>query len=540
MVDLGNDSPAGGSRPTALVLGLRLAGLGVLRSLARLGVEVHGVYSGDKIPPGGHSRALRRRYRMLDTLSDEQIIDRLREIRRRASPSRPMPLFATSDRWAILVAERRDELVEDFIIRTPPPEVGTAFLDKRATVSLCERHGVPIPPSCVPQVPEDVETAAASMGFPLIIKPALQEDGQFPGKNVIAPDRATLLEFYEAHPQLVQHTMFQEMIPSGDGHIVGINTYSGADGRVQAWTSHRRLRQWLPDRGATCYGVTESFPALLEQTIRFLDSIGFVGFTGVEYAEDARTGRYVFIELNARPVRPNQLFVDAGVDLTAIAYREMCGHPQSSPPIQRDGVYWLDFHRDLGSSFLTWRRGRLGPLEWVRSLTQDLLVCELRPARPQALRIHVGDLGLHGRRPFVNGRLPAPLARISARPGARPTLRPARLAQAARPKGLAMALRSRGCCPRSLSTTPSWYRSARSRFRSTVRNSSPKSYSPNTAPRSRSSATVASTSSTPIAAAVAPLCGTRAQQRHGAGCDLRRLLSGRRGAPTHRCCLRAG
>ena len=79
-------------------------------------------------------------------------------------------------------------------------------------------------------------------------------------------------------------------------------------------------------------------PGSAGSTTAFLDEIGYVGFTGVEYAEDAVTGERYFLELNARAVLPNQLFADAGVDLTAIGYLEMCGADIPRGLVQRDGA----------------------------------------------------------------------------------------------------------------------------------------------------------------------------------------------------------
>ena len=387
-------------------MGLGPGGLGAVRSLARLGVKVHGIYSGSGIEVGRYSRLLHGRWSLRGAGSDAAVITLLRGIRRRVSPGQRMALLPMADRHAILVSRHRSELEEDFLLRVPPVGIETTFLDKRATVGVCLRQGVPIPHSCVPEGPEDIEHAAGQFRFPVIIKPALQEDPDFPGKNVIVDDAAGLVAFYDDHPDLVRRTMFQELIPSGDGHIIGVNTYSGADGRVLAWTSHRRLRQWLPDRGASCYAVSEKQTALRELTVRLLDDLGYVGFAGVEYAEDVSTGEHSFLELNARVVLPNQLFADAGVDLTAIGYLEMCGRPTPQGVVQQDGVYWMDFHRDLPSSFIRWRRGQLGIREWIGDLRRvsSRATFDVRDPKPFVASLALLALAATGRSPARQSR----------------------------------------------------------------------------------------------------------------------------------------
>ena len=60
-------------------------------------------------------------------------------------------------------------------------------------------------------------------------------------------------------------------------------------------------------------------------TTSFLNEIGYIGFAGVEFAEEVETGEIFFLKLNARAVLPNWLTADAGIDLTTIGYLEMSG-----------------------------------------------------------------------------------------------------------------------------------------------------------------------------------------------------------------------
>ena len=308
---------------------------------------------------------LRTRHRLSDPESDQELLRVLQNVRQKAGSPEWMVLIPTSDRYARFLSEHRETLEASFLFRVPPATMRTTFLDKRSTADICRRHGVPIPRTCAPDTLGDVEQMAARFHYPVIIKPSGGPARGFPGKNVIVAGSDELLTFYRAHVDLIAATVFQELVDSGDGHILYVSTYSGAGGTVLARCSFRKLRQWLPDRGVTSYGVSETFRDLLDMTTSFLDQIGYVGFTGVEFAEDASTGEVYFLELNARAVLPNQLFVDAGVDLTAVGYLEMCGADVPHGLVQRDGVYWINFLHDIPSSFMRWTQGQLGLGEWV-------------------------------------------------------------------------------------------------------------------------------------------------------------------------------
>ena len=378
-----------------IVLGLTATGLGVLRSLERLGVEVHGVYSDPGAEIGRHSRMLRTVHRLADLESDREILDVLEKVRLLAGSPNLMVLIPASDRYARFMSENRATLETAFLFRVPPPAIATTFLDKRSTAEICRRHGVTIPRTCVPETLEDVEREAAQVRYPIIIKPAGIHAG-FPGKNVKIADSEELLAFYRSHTDLIPHTVFQELINSGDGHILYVSTFSGADGTVLARCSFRKLRQWLPDRGVTSYGVSETFRELLDMTTSFLNETGYVGFAGVEFAQEVGTGEIFFLELNARTVLPNRLTADAGIDLTTIGYLEMCGADVPQGLVQRDGIYWIDLQHDIPSAFVRRSRGELTLREWVRDVRRATSYSSWDRRDPKPFLASMARLGTTG------------------------------------------------------------------------------------------------------------------------------------------------
>ena len=374
--------------------------MGVLRSLGRLGVDVYGVYSDPSAEIARHSNSLRARYRVSDIHSNAEILHVLRSIRIRAgTPAKMVLIPCANDTLARFVSVHREVLQDDFLFRTPPPAIGETFLDKRATVDICRKYGMPIPTSFVPNTIEEIERAAGQLRFPVIIKPASHDEADFPGKNVVASSAGELVEFYRERTELIPRSMFQEVVPSGDGRIVTVTSYSDLRGSVLAQASSRKLRQWLPDTGSGCFSVSETLPHLLETTRTFLESIGYVGFSSIEYAEDAQSGEWRFLELNARVVYRNQQHADAGVDLTAIGYMEMCGDEPPRVLTQRDDVYWVDIHRDIPSFVVKWLRHELTFAEWLKSLRRASSFAiyyrhDLKPFVASIMRMLALGLGL--------------------------------------------------------------------------------------------------------------------------------------------------
>ena len=140
---------------------------------------------------------------------------------------------------------------------------------------------------------------------------------------------------------------------------------------VQAMYSGRKIRQYLPDYGATCFGISERHPDLEEQSRRFLEGIGYKGFAALEFARSREDGRAYFLELNTRTYYHNQLFADAGIDLTQVGYLSASGHDFRTllgTLEQREGVIWIDFRRDFQSMRIKRRQRRIGVVQWLRSI----------------------------------------------------------------------------------------------------------------------------------------------------------------------------
>src|SRR2546421_8656180 len=124
----------------AVVLGFHYGGLGVARTLGRLGVRVHGV-DRDRRAPGFASRYCRsalvwdcEQAPVADTLSF------LDDLGKRVGPA---VLIPTTDATAVLVAEHADELAPRFLFPRPSPRLVRALTDKREVFRLAQEHGVP-------------------------------------------------------------------------------------------------------------------------------------------------------------------------------------------------------------------------------------------------------------------------------------------------------------------------------------------------------------------------------------------------------------
>jgi predicted ATP-grasp superfamily ATP-dependent carboligase len=369
----------------AIVLGTEVNGIAVIRSLGRLGVRCAAIRTPSRNDFAIHSRYLSFSHEVPAGSTDDALLIAISEAALRLGNQDPVVLIPTTDRFSEFLSRNAPSLAPRFVACCPSRPVCDAFLDKWKTALLCTQQGVRIPRTLCPKSPEEVAAAADELRYPVIIKPRYTYGTNFPGKNAVVRSGAELIEFFRK-PGLIEKSIAQEIIPSGDGDILVTASYSGRDGRVKAIYSGRKIRQFLPDYGATCFGISERHADLEVRSRAFLDGLGYTGFAALEFARSRADGLAYFLELNTRTYYHNQLFADAGVDLTQVAYFEAAGidvGPMVQSLKQRDGVIWLDFRRDFQSMRIKRRQGRITVGAWLASLCRARSFAIWHPKDPR-------------------------------------------------------------------------------------------------------------------------------------------------------------
>lgn len=353
----------------AIVIELGVNGLGVVRSLAHLGVEVIGVYTLEA--PGCYSRLCRPlrfpsiKQREEDFLRQFLILCREQEL--------PPVLFPTSDEAVAFVHRHRDLLADCALFTIPDRELFDQALNKDGNRDLALACGIPIPETFTPKERGDLIVMADRTRYPVLFKPNDAFSVMLPdnAKNITFPDRTSLLAFFTANPGYIDKGVFQEIIFGGDGYIFICAAYfNGASQPLSLYTG-RKVRQHLPDYGVTCYGESVYRPDIAELTCSFMKKIGFKGLVAVEYVQERITGNIYFLEMNLRSYYHNSLFLSCGINLPFINYLDVTGQKDLIPqPLarQREGVRWIDFQRDLGSFWRKYRTGKLGWVTWLSDL----------------------------------------------------------------------------------------------------------------------------------------------------------------------------
>jgi D-aspartate ligase len=349
-----------------VVIGGDYQGLGIARSLGRQGVRVCVI--DDERSIARHSRYVERSIRVPDLSDEAQLVRTLLEAGRRFELE-GWVLYPTRDETVAAISLHRDELAACFRVPTPGWETIRWASDKRNTYELATRLGIPVPRTHWPA--DEAELLALEIEVPAVVKPAVKQPfvRETGDKAWRADTTAELLELFRRASAIVPagQTMVQELIPGGGSHQYAYCAFfkdGEAVGSIQA--RRRRQHPWEFGRAST-FVETVDLPAIQEYSLRFLREIGYYGLVELEYKHDARAGSFKLLDVNARTWGYHTLGAAAGVDFSAMLYRDQIGE-RVEQRRGRPGVTWLRVMTDVPTAIADLSARRISARAYVGSL----------------------------------------------------------------------------------------------------------------------------------------------------------------------------
>ena len=345
----------------AVVLGLELNGLDVVRALGRHRVPVVGVDS-DLEGPGALSKYLLFRVQTPD-IRGPAVVDTLREL---ASDGRTYALFPTMDATVLALSEARDRLPSNVVFRLPDKDTVRRLMYKDRFRALALEHGLAGPGHVTVRDRSSLDAAVGALRFPVVMKPLFKRAGGA-GKAVRVEDPARAGETYEAFGG--GEVILEEWIPGGDGEVYFCLVAFGEEGECLGTFMGRKIRQWPPLTGGTASAEPAKLPGLEAETVRFFRAVGYRGLGSMEYKRDPRDGRFLAIEPTVgRTDFQSGIATANGVNLPLALFGNMAGVAVQTPRPCRRPVKWRETTADYRAASLAMARGALTRKAWRRSL----------------------------------------------------------------------------------------------------------------------------------------------------------------------------
>ncbi len=323
-------------RSAAVIFNSHITGLAVARSLGRRGVPVIAL---DRDPKG---YALASKYATVTALcpnvlgDEEGFVQYLLDLGQILD--RPGVLYPTNDEWVLAVNRHRARLEQYFLIPFSGPEIVEPVLDKARLYRTARELTIPTPRTW-DLMREDPAQVAAVLPYPCIVKPTEQRSFyDIFGDKAWRVETAT--EFHAALERSAGHPLVaQEIVGQGLTDFYSVCSYIGSDGEAHGVFVGRKLEQYPPDFGTGCLVAAEGPAAIAARGVQILKAFGYRGISEVEFIYDARDGEHKLLDVNTRVWKWIGLPIAAGVDLPWLAYADVTGKAEVSPPA-REGLIW--------------------------------------------------------------------------------------------------------------------------------------------------------------------------------------------------------
>lgn len=356
----------------AFVLNSFETGLGIIRALGRLGIDVYAVDFKKDI--GAYSRYAKFLRVTSPQHNMEQFLHDLITGAKQAGPKKPV-LFLASDLFVNAVSENRELLEEHFLFNIPDKKLIGSVADKLKQFELCTQYTIPVPATYHVTVLSDLVKLSGTISYPVFIKGLDVTSWRSVVDGTLKGYTATTAE------QLVQKGgmllekgvpfIIQDIIPGSDEQHYKYCAFRSKSGEITAEFTLQKIRQ-LPIHFGVGSAVRSIESSELKEIGRKLfHSINYTGTGSAEFKFDERDSTYKLIELNPRYWQQNSLAEAGGVN---IAYADYCAatgikNPEFNPQI--NDKIWVNIYMDF-SSFRGYKEeGSLTFGNWMKSLSGD-------------------------------------------------------------------------------------------------------------------------------------------------------------------------
>ncbi|MBN2395600.1 MAG: hypothetical protein JXC36_03935 [Candidatus Atribacteria bacterium] len=279
-------------------------------------------------------------------------------------------LVPTNDDCVIVLSQKKKILEDKFIVPLPRWELVNRAFDKRLTLSLAEKAGLPIPKPIYPTNRKDMLNQIYKLEFPVVIKPAMGKKYYFASgtKMHMANNIDECCFYFDKIAAIMgeDNIIVQEYIPGPMDELYNYSTVMKG-GKPYGIFTGKKLRQHPRDFGVGTAAQSVNDPELIRVGTELLRACEYEGIGYVEFKKDLRDGLYKLIEINPRLWNFMDLANALGVDLPWNLYCYATNQPIEEK-IATGHFTWIHFWTDFGETFKEVLKGREGFKEYFHSL----------------------------------------------------------------------------------------------------------------------------------------------------------------------------
>jgi protein-tyrosine-phosphatase/predicted ATP-grasp superfamily ATP-dependent carboligase len=279
-------------------------------------------------------------------------------------------VIPADDRSVIALQTHREALAPLGRLYTLNDAAFSVLFDKLKTNELARSAGVSLAREVKVVRPSDAQQALQEFHFPLVLKPIA---------SCTAADLGIRRQVRKAYSSTEFDRLLHEMLAVGPltiqenfiGAGVGIELLVN-EGEPLLTFQHVRVHEPLHGGGSSYRKSVAVTPELLEAALKILRPLNYTGVAMVEFKVDPRTGRWIFIEVNARFWGSLPLALAAGADFPLALFQWLVEGRISVPGGYRQGIYSRYLTKDLPWLLANLRADRSDPTLATRPIARVL------------------------------------------------------------------------------------------------------------------------------------------------------------------------
>ncbi|MEC5387212.1 hypothetical protein VVD49_15895 [Uliginosibacterium sp. H3] len=315
--------------------------LATVRSLGRKGIEVHAAPF-DMTAPALQSRYIQRTHFLPYYLDGGG--EWLAAMKTLLLAERYDLVIPCEERSLLPLFVHRAELEALTVLAIPDERGLDAFFDKHRTRELAGKLAIPVAQGRLLSATDTVAGIEAELGLPLIAKPR---------KSYVWPDiyvrngarliesRADVAALIARHAEAPDEILLEKLFP-GSGLGVSVLCHEGV---VLQSFEHRRAHELF---GSSYYRRSVAVdPQRLAAVSAFTAEVAYTGLAMFEFKLDDASGRWILLEVNARPWGSLPLPVSIGVDFPYRLYQLLVMKQTTPSAAYPAGRYARNFVLDL-------------------------------------------------------------------------------------------------------------------------------------------------------------------------------------------------
>lgn len=251
---------------------------------------------------------------------EEVLIETLLSVGKEFAGKKKLLVLGCGDWYVRILIENKKKLEPYYIIPYIDEELLNKIVLKDKFYAICEELGIDHPKTYVYECGKENDLTF-DFPYPVIAKPAnsaLYHYAKFPSKKKVfrfhnEEDLRKMLGELEQSSYNYKF-LIQDCIPGDDTYMHVLTCYSDRNAKVKfAALGHSLLEDHTPTAiGNPVAIINEVIPEVVAAATKFLEHVGYTGFSNFDIKYDTRNGTYNFFEINVRLGRSNFYVTGSG------------------------------------------------------------------------------------------------------------------------------------------------------------------------------------------------------------------------------------